>query len=418
VKPEEKEIHARQFSVHVGVDTGKRFHVLVARGPDWKRLRPKRVEVTREGFEAAHEYLRSAFPDVPPERMLVGLEFAGHHGHTFAAFLGGRGYPVVSVLPSVTKKSKEMEDNSPLKNDQKDASLICKLVGEGKFVTFTHLESPFAELRSLSMQRHRLSMESVRFRNRVQGLLDVAWPEFVDCFSTIAAPTPLAVLRRWPLPSELAAAPGKTVEAIIRKVSRGHYGDEKVHELRKAARESVALTAAGNERRREILDLLDRWGLVRSQLAEVDAEIERQVLQYAPARALITIPQLGAVGAATILSELGALDDYVHPRQVLKLAGMNLVEKSSGQLQSRRRQSKRGRPLLRKQLYLLATRWCKSRGLFRAQYLALVARNGGSKVKAISALARKLVPLLLEVAKSARPFDQDRWDRERRLRSA
>jgi transposase len=311
-----------------------------------------------------------------------------------------------------------MEDNSPLKNDQKDASLICKLVGEGKFVTFTHLESPFAELRSLSMQRHRLSMESVRFRNRVQGLLDVAWPEFVDCFSTIAAPTPLAVLRRWPLPSELAAASAKTVDAVIRKVSRGHYGEEKVQELRKAARESVALTAAGNERRREILDLLDRWDLVRSQLAEVDAEIERQVLQYAPARALTTIPQLGAVGAATILSELGALDDYVHPRQVLKLAGMNLVEKSSGQLQSRRRQSKRGRPLLRKQLYLLATRWCKSRGLFRAQYLALVARNGGSKVKAISALARKLVPLLLEVAQSARPFDQDRWDRERRLRSA
>jgi hypothetical protein len=48
----------------------------------------------------------------------------------------------------------------------------------------------------------------------------------------------------------------------------------------------------------------------------------------------------------------------------------------------------------------------------------LVARNGGSKVKAISALARKLVPLLLEVAKSARPFDQERRDRERRLRSA
>ncbi len=201
----------------------------------------------------------------------------------------------------------------------------------------THLESPFAELRSLSMQRHRLSMESVRLRNRVQGLLDVAWPEFVDCFSTIAAPTPLAVLRRWPLPSELAAAPAKTVEAVIRKVSRGHYGEEKVQELRKAARESVALTAAGCERRREILDLLERWALVRFQLAEVDAEIERQVLQYAPARALTTIPQLGAVGAATILSELGALDDYVHPRQVLKLAGMNLVEKSSGQLQSRRR---------------------------------------------------------------------------------
>lgn len=311
-----------------------------------------------------------------------------------------------------------MEDNSPLKNDQKDASLVCKLAGEGKFVTFTHLQSPFAELRSLAMQRHRLSMESVRFRNRLQGLLDVAWAEFVGCFATIAAPTPLAILRRWPVPADLVAAPMKSVRAVIQTASRNHYGEEKVQELLESARSSVGLPTAAAERRRELLHVLKRWALIRAQLAEVDAEIETQVMDYPPARALTTIPQVGPVAAATILAELGALDDYEHPRQVLKLAGMNLVEKSSGQLQSRRKQSKRGRPLLRKQLFLLATRWCKSRGLYRDQYLALVARNGGSKIKAISGLARKLVPLLLEVAQTAKPFDQDRWDRERRIRSA
>lgn len=60
-------------------------------------------------------------------------QFMGAHASTGRGRRGG--YPVVSVLPSVTKKSKEMEDNSPLKNDQKDVSLICKLIGEGKFVT-------------------------------------------------------------------------------------------------------------------------------------------------------------------------------------------------------------------------------------------------------------------------------------------
>ena len=109
-RSEEKEIYAREFPVHVGVDTAKRFHVMVARGPDWRRQKPQRVDVSREGFEKADSYLREMFPDVPPEQMLVGLEFAGHHGHTFAAFLKERGYVVVSVLPSVTKKRKEDED--------------------------------------------------------------------------------------------------------------------------------------------------------------------------------------------------------------------------------------------------------------------------------------------------------------------
>lgn len=124
------------------------------------------------GFEAAHEYLQGKFPSVPPEQILVGMEFAGHHGHTFAAFLKELGYVVAAVLPMVTKRHKEDQDNSPLKNDQKDAGLVCKPTGEGKFVGFAQLDVPFGEMRSLATQRHRLSVEGVRYRIRLQGLLD------------------------------------------------------------------------------------------------------------------------------------------------------------------------------------------------------------------------------------------------------
>jgi hypothetical protein len=73
--------------------------------------------------------------------------------------------------------------------------------------------------------------------------------------------------------------------------------------------------------------------------------------------------------------------------------------------------------LLGKPLFLLTTRWCKSCGLYRAEYMQVQARNGGSKVKAICALARKLVPLILEIAQTGRSFDEVRWRAERRLRS-
>lgn len=119
--PDEKHAYARQFPVHVGVDTAKQFHVLVALGPDGRRTKPFKVLVSRAGFEAADAHLRSLFPDLAPTPLLVGLEFAGHHGFTFARFLADRGYPVVNVLPTHTNRSKELEDNSPLKTDAKDA---------------------------------------------------------------------------------------------------------------------------------------------------------------------------------------------------------------------------------------------------------------------------------------------------------
>src|SRR5690606_40968217 len=117
---DERLVFARRFAVHVAVDTGKVFHKLVVRGPDGRRKAPHKVVVGRTGFAAVHAYLQSLFPDLSPQDFLIGLEFAGHHGYTFAQFLTRLGYHVVSVQPAHTKRLKEVEDNSPLKSDAKD----------------------------------------------------------------------------------------------------------------------------------------------------------------------------------------------------------------------------------------------------------------------------------------------------------
>ena len=114
--------------------------------------------------------------------------------------------------------------------------------------------------------------------------------------------------------------------------------------------------------------------------------------------------------AATLVAELGSPETHVSLRQVLNLAEMNLAKKESGtSSRSRAKQRKRGRPLLRRQLILLAGRWCQSRGAYRAYYEAMKARNGNSKTKALCAVARKLVPMLLQVVQTAQPFDEGRW---------
>ena len=411
--PDEKHAYTRQFPVHVGVDTAKLFHVLVAQGPDGRRSKPFKVLVSRAGFEATHAHLQGLFPGLTPAQMLVGLEFAGHHGFTCARFLAERGYPVVNVLPAHTNRSKELEDNNPLKTDAKDAAQIARLVSQGIFVRFPFLTTPYVELRLLSVQRHRLTVEATRFKNRLQGVLDLAWPEFLRHFSGLHKRTPLAILERWPLPAEFVAAAPQTVGRHIKATSRGHVSKDRVATLRQSARETIALTQATPERRLEITQLLARWALVREQLTEVEARIAVLVDQCPEARVLLSVPEIGAACAATLVAELGTPADFQHPRQVLKLAGMNLTGRQSGQTEGRRRQSKRGRPMLRRQLFLLAGRWCQPRGLYRPEYEAMRAR-GVPGTKAVCSLARKLVPLLLRIMQTGQPFDAARWRGNRR----
>lgn len=156
---------------------------------------------------------------------------------------------------------------------------------------------------------------------------------------------------------------------------------------------------------------------MREQLTEVETRIATLVDQCPEAKILLTVPEISAACAATIVAELGTPADFQHPRQVLKLAGMNLTGRQSGQTEGRRRQSKRGRPMLRRQLFLLAGRWCQPRGLYRPEYEAMRAR-GVPGTKAVCSLARKLVPLLLRIMQTGEPFDESRWRGNRRQAAA
>jgi len=249
---DEKEALARRHLVHVGVDTGKSFHKLVARSADGSRTKAVRVEVSREGFERADRFLLETYPGVSREQMLVGVEFAGHNGFTFAYFLAKRGYKVVSVLPAVTKRHKADEDNSPRKDDDKDAAQICKLLSHGLFVSFPLLDERGAELRLLATERQRLAVEETRLKNRLQAALDLAWPEFAGQFSAITHETPLALLERWPVAADLADAAPQAVHALVKKVSRNHVKAERVRGMLASARTTIALEEGTEARRAEI----------------------------------------------------------------------------------------------------------------------------------------------------------------------
>jgi len=413
---EHNRTYAEGFEALIGVDCGGTFHQIVARGRDGRRKKAIRVDVDHAGFDAAHAYLQQAFPGLRPSEMLVGMEFAGHHGFTFAQFLRQQGYAIVTVLSSVTKKLREVEDNSPRKDDAKDAAQICQLVSDGLFVGYAVLSDVVSQLRVLSTERLRLGIEETRLRNRLRAVLDLAFPEVLAAFSTLRHRTPLAILERWPLAADLAAAAPQSVHRQLRLSSQNHIGRDRARWLVDAARSSIALTDAAPARHAEIQRLLARRAFLMEQLTACEAELAVLVAAHPGAKALLTVPGIGVVAAAALVSEIGTPETFESPRQVLKLAGMNLAGKSSGtSVRSRIRQTKRGRPLLRRQLFLLAGRWCRHHGFYRDYYLAYVARNGGSKIKGLSAVARKLVPMLLHIIQTGEPFDAAHWGRNRHV---
>lgn len=396
---------AGQFQLHIGVDAAKLFHALVARGPDGTVLERPKIDVRRDAFEAWWAELRTAFPGIPPAQMLVGIEFAGHHGSTLAAWIRAQGCTVVSVLAMSTKKSREAAFNSRLKSDLRDARQIATLVRDGTFVRFPDLRPDVAACKQLAMHRHRLGVERARLRTRAQGILDLAWPEFMAHFSGLDHVTPRVLLQRWSTPAAFDAAPLRTVTTVLKQASHGQCKGETIRSLRTTATTSLGLTVGSAERSRELLDLLARWALLDQQITAVEGEIATAVTLCPEATLLTSVPEISAPCAAMLVGELGHPSSFDSPRQWLKLAGLNGVTAESGLSAGVLRLSKRGRPMLRRQLFLLAGRWCQARGLYRSEYLRL-RTAGRSGTESCVILARRLVPVLFAVLRDKRPFDE------------
>lgn len=72
----------------------------------------------------------------------------------------------------MSTKSKELDDNSPTKNDTKDARVVGKLVLEGRYTEPQLPEGVYAELRVLMNYRDHLNKQLNRIKGKIHNWLD------------------------------------------------------------------------------------------------------------------------------------------------------------------------------------------------------------------------------------------------------
>ena len=87
--------------------------------------------------------------------------------------------------------------------------------------------------------------------------------------------------------------------------------------------------------------------MLKREIEQLMEQIENILKEIPGTQEMMTIPGVGIVTVAGFLAEVGNLENYHHPRQIQKLAGLNLKENSSGKHKGQTRITKRGRPRLR-----------------------------------------------------------------------
>ena len=379
----------------VGIDVGSETHF--ARAFDWRNYEYTRKPFEFSNNEAGFRTFKAWIEELQEKNgktvVIPGMEPTGHYWFALGKFLQDNGMKPVHVNPHHVKKSKELDDNNPNKNDRKDPKTIAGLVNEGRF-SYPYIPTGiYAEIRSLSNLRFQAQEELTRAKNRIARWFTIYFPEYKDVYRDLKAVSGRLVLQAAPLPEDIRKLGVEGVNRIWRDAKLRGAGMKRAKILISAAEHSVGSKEAPEAARMELRNLLNDMDVYASRVEELLGMIGEKLKEIPYIDQLMAIKGVGVITVSGFIAEVGDIKRFDDPKQLQKLAGYAIVANQSGKHKGESRISYRGRKRLRYVLYEAALSLIGRNPEFKAihEYYRTRRENPLKKMQSVVAVACKII---------------------------
>lgn len=343
--------------------------------------------------------------------VMIGMEPTGHYWLNIARYLKDKdNYTVVTVNPMHVKKVKELDDNNQTKTDKKDAKIIAQLVKDARYSTPNLLEGEYEELRNAKNLRQVVVKDLNRTKNQIHNWLDRYFPEYKEAYVNWESKSFMKIVKKYIFPSEIKkVSPNEIYEMLPPKLRRG-VGLRKIEKLVIASENSIGIREGLSFAKIEINFLLEKYESFLQQIKEIDNNVSEICSQLDETKKIIKIKGIGIVTASGIVAELGDIKQYKNSKQIIKMAGLSLIENSSGKMKGKTSISRRGRKDLRRILYQVILGMIRTNSAFKEMYLYYTTRNKNQLTgkQAIIALCRKLLRIIYTIILKNIDYDENK----------
>jgi len=388
------------------IDIGKNVHYGYFRAPGGRDRKPFSFYNTQRSFKQLWAAICQFKTDQHLDEVVIGFESTGPYAEPLFHFLRKKPVKLVQVNPVHTKRIKELTGNSPNKTDKKDPRVIADVICLGHALTLVVPKGAAAHLRRLTQARERALRDRTATINQLQHLIFVVFPEFLRVMKNINTKTAAYLVKYYPAAQDIASLGVEDLTAIMRKISRGKLGRERAEELVAAAKNSVGICEGRESIFLEIAHLNARIENESDFIDTLENQLDEYLQQIPYSGSILSIKGIGVVTAAGLIGEVADFNKFDTISEIMKLAGLDLYEISSGKHKGQRRISKRGRPLMRKLLFFAAINAVKSNGIMHQSYQRMVER-GMLKMKALVAISRKLLGLIFAIVRDNTTYIED-----------
>jgi len=318
----------------------------------------------------------------------IGFESTGHYGQNLKLFLESNNFTFMEFNPLLISRFVRSKSLRNTKTDSIDALSIARYVMTVEYKpyppSFYHLD----KLKSLTRFRDSLVRQRSRQLVELTNVLDKVFPEFKPFFKGRFSATALYILAHYQTPEKIANMNAGSYEPL-RKLSRGRFFMSDFVQLKALAKNTVGVSID------YLLDqmntLLEIYTQMDSRVDELDAQIKECVRGIDPP--ILSLPGIGELSAAVILSEFGDFSKFDSPSKMLSFAGLEPGYYQSGQSEHTGHMVKHGSSQLRYALMNCCLPLVPNEPTF-AEYYAKKRAEGKPHRVAMTHVAKKLLRVI------------------------
>lgn len=396
----------------LGCDIGSEMHYVRA-------INSRGLELSKEafpfsnnndGFQAAKAWALRIAAENGKKQIVLGLEPTGHYWFCLATWMITNGISVVQVNPYAVKQTKEVEDNSQLKDDRKDPKLIANLVKDGNYGMPYLPEDLYAELRALSTLRDQLTEDRIRYINRLHRQMKIFFPEYMDAFGKLDGSFTLEVLRKAPLPEDILEIGADGLRTIWHEAKLRGRGYSRAEQIVKYAKESVGLKQGTDTGRCSVKMYTEQMQILSERLEQIEALLHQKCREIPYAENLLEIEGIGENTLSGILAEMGDISRFDDVKEIQKLSGLGLVASSSGKHKGETKISHRGRKRLRYWLFQAAKSAVAHSEAFMKLHVYYTTRpdNPLKKLQSLIVIACKILRVIFTILRTGQKYDPEK----------
>ena len=327
----------------------------------------------------------------------IAFEATGHYSLNLELFLVNNGFSFMKVNPLIIHQFLKTRSLRRTKTDKADSITIAKYLMSVPYKPNSDLLYTIFTLKSLCRARENLIKERSKFAVLLTNELDKSFPEIKPFFNNMISTTLLYILEKYTNTKHIAAM--KDYESL-RKLSHGKFTYARFAQLKELAKNSVGFHNENTDLL--ISTFVSIYNDFNNKIDPIEKQISTIINVLNPR--MLTIPGIGEISAATILSEYGDIKNFSNPNKMLAFAGLDPSINQSGTLESNGKMVKHGSGHLRYAVMNSALSILRFSPEFYDYYLKKRSEGKCHRV-ALSHVCKKLIRVIYSLEKNNIDFN-------------